>query len=181
MLRLILAIVAAVNFYAAYVFFFTPEAISGLYALPVDDLHTFFAMTIGALVSVFGLGALMAFFRPLKYGAIIIMLLLMHFTVFLIDVIVLARGQMLWQVIVPEMVYFLIVSTALVRWYPTESQESQDRKEKKETQERKKQEIPANANSSAESLVEEKEEKDTKEASAVARVTSNKNEAHGEE
>ena len=75
-------------------------------------------MVVGALLSVFGLGALLAFFRPVKYGSIVIMLVLMHFMIFLIDVIVLARGQMTWQSILPEMVYFLIMSTALVRWYP---------------------------------------------------------------
>ncbi len=84
----------------------------------MDNFHRFLTMTIGALISVFGLGAILPIVKPLKYGAIIIMLLLMHFTIFLIDVVTLARGQMPWNVIVPEMIYFLVVSTALVRWYP---------------------------------------------------------------
>lgn len=119
MIRIVLAIVATFNFYAAYLFFLTPEIIGVWYQLPpIDNAHRFLTMTVGALLSVFGLGALLAFFRPVKYGAIIIMLLLMHFMIFLIDVIVLSRGEMSWQSIVPEMVYFLVVSTALVRWYP---------------------------------------------------------------
>ena len=117
-LRIILLVVCAANFYGAYVFFATPEVISQMYGQPMDNFHTFLAMTIGALLSVFGLGALLPVFKPLKYGAIIIMLLLMHFTIFLIDVVVLARGQIPWNTIVPEMIYFLVVSTALVRWYP---------------------------------------------------------------
>jgi hypothetical protein len=119
MIRVVLAIVAAANFYAAYLFFFTPEIIAVWYQLPpIDNAHRFLTMVVGALLSVFGLGALLAFFRPVKYGSIVIMLVLMHFMIFLIDVIVLARGQMTWQSILPEMVYFLIMSTALVRWYP---------------------------------------------------------------
>lgn len=119
MIRIVLATVATANFFAAYLFFFTPEIFADIYQLQaLDNAHTFLTMTVGALLSVFGLGALLAFFRPLKYGSIIIMLLLMHFMIFVIDVIVLARAQMPWKVIVPEMVYFLVVSTALVRWYP---------------------------------------------------------------
>lgn len=78
----------------------------------------FLTMTVGGMFSAFGLGALLAFFRPVKYSSVIVVLLIMHFTIFLVDVIVLARGQMPWKIIVPEMVYFLVISTALVRWYP---------------------------------------------------------------
>ena len=123
MLRLVLAIVAGANLYAAYLFFFTPEVISVWYnLLPIDNVHRFLTMIIGALLSVFGLGALLALLRPAKYGAIIIMLLLMHFMIFVIDVIVLARGEMPLRSVVPEMIYFLVVSTALVRWYPSGKQ-----------------------------------------------------------
>lgn len=121
MIRLILTVVAIANFYAAYIFFISPEVISYIYQIPpLDNVHSFFTMVIGALLSVFGFGAVLAFFKPRKYGSIIIMLLLMHFMIFLIDVIVLARGQMPWKSVVPEMTYFLIISTALVRWYPGE-------------------------------------------------------------
>ena len=123
MIRIILAIVATANLYAAYIFFISPEIIAYIYRIPpLDNVHSFLTMIIGALLSVFGLGAILAFFRPRKYGSIIIMLLLMHFMIFLIDVVVLARGQMPWKAVVPEMVYFLIISTALVRWYPVEVQ-----------------------------------------------------------
>ena len=129
MIRIILAIVAAANFYAAYLFFMTPEIIGIWYTLPpIDNTHRFLTMIIGALLSVFGLGALLAFFRPVKYWSIIIMLLLMHFMIFLIDVIVLARGQMLWQSIVPELIYFLVMSTALVRWFPVKKKKKDEEK-----------------------------------------------------
>lgn len=119
MLRLVLTVVAAANFYAAYLFFFTPEFIGVWYTLPpIDSTHRYLTMIVGSLLSVFGFGALIAFFRPVKYGPIIIMLLLMHFMIFVIDVVVVSRGDMPWQAIAPEMIYFLIVSTALVRWYP---------------------------------------------------------------
>ncbi|MDA0376409.1 MAG: hypothetical protein O3A80_03830 [bacterium] len=125
MIRIILAIVASANFYAAYLFFMTPEIIGVWYVLPpIDNTHRFLTMVVGALLSVFGLGALLAFFRPVKYSSIIIMLLLMHFMIFLIDVIVLSRGQMQWQSMLPELVYFLIISTAMVRWFPVKKKEA---------------------------------------------------------
>ncbi|MDP6561343.1 MAG: hypothetical protein QF793_00280 [Candidatus Peribacteraceae bacterium] len=128
MIRIILAIVAAANFYAAYLFFFTPEIIGVWYVLPpIDNTHRFLTMIIGALLSVFGLGALLAFFRPAKYWSIIIMLLLMHFMIFLIDVIVLSRGQMQWQSMIPEIVYFLVISTAMVRWFPVKKKKKEEK------------------------------------------------------
>ncbi len=127
MIRIILAIVAAANFYLAYLFFLTPEMFGEIYQLEaLDNAHRFLTMTVGGMFAAFGIGAILAFFRPVKYGSIIIMLLLMHFTIFLVDVIVLARGQMEWRIIVPEMIYFLIISTALVRWYPIKKKERGD-------------------------------------------------------
>jgi len=135
MIRLILLVVATANFYAAYIFFISPEVISYIYQIPpLDNVHSFFTMVIGALLSVFGFGAVLAFFRPRKYGSIIIMLLLMHFMIFLIDVIVLSRGQMPWKSVVPEMTYFLIISTALVRWYPTEVENKEVENGKRKTE-----------------------------------------------
>lgn len=118
-LRSVLILVSAANLYVAYLFFTSPETLSAMYGLsPATDVQQYLTMTIGALLGVFGLGALLPFFRPLQYGTIILMLLLMHFSIFLIDVVVLSRGLMDWQILLPEMLYFLVVSTALVRWYP---------------------------------------------------------------
>lgn len=130
MIRLVLLVVCAANMYAAYIFFMTPNMVADIFQLPpLDNVHQYLTMIIGALFSVFGLGALLAFARPRKYGSIIIMLLLMHFMIFLIDVIVLSRGQMPWKAVLPEMVYFLIVSTALVRWYPVSAPKKVEKKE----------------------------------------------------
>jgi len=59
----------------------------------------------------------------------------MHFMIFLIDVIVLSRGQMQWQSMLPELVYFLIISTAMVRWFPVRRKETKETKETEETEE----------------------------------------------
>ena len=84
----------------------------------MDAMHRFLAMVIGALLGVFALGALLAFLLPKKYGTIIVMLLLMHFSLFLIDVVNLSRGDMALRALVPEMLYFLVISAALVRFTP---------------------------------------------------------------
>ena len=142
MIRIILAIVAAANFFLAYLFFLTPEVIAEIYQLEIlDNAHRFLTMTVGGMFAAFGLGALLAFLRPVKYGSIIIMLLIMHFTIFLVDVIVLARGQMPWKIIVPEMLYFLVISTALVRYYPVRKKEAKEAKEAKEEKEAKELEV----------------------------------------
>jgi len=118
-LRVILALVALSNVYFAYLFLMKPEAVIELYQFQaIDGVHQYLAMTVGALLSVFAVGALFPLVRPLKYGSIIIMLLLMHFSIFLVDVILLSRGVMRVFTLLPEMIYFLVISTALVRYYP---------------------------------------------------------------
>lgn len=129
-LRIILAIVFLSNLYFAYVFFTQPESIAEIYQIElIDAVHQYLAMTVGALLGVFALGALLPLFRPLKYGSIIIMLLLMHFSIFLVDVILLSRAAMSWTVLVPEMIYFLVISTLLVRYYPIREKAPKEVKE----------------------------------------------------
>ncbi|MBM3231106.1 hypothetical protein FJZ28_02145 [Candidatus Peregrinibacteria bacterium] len=129
-LRLVLALVCTGNLSVAYLFFFSPDVVSSLFRLPPPtEVQQYLTMTIGALIGVFGVGGLLPLFKPLKYGAIIWMLLLMHFSIFLIDVVVLSRGLMDWKIVVPEMLYFLLVSTALVRWYPLGSIEGTKKEE----------------------------------------------------
>jgi len=105
MLRLVLLVVALENFFFAYRFFFTPQTIGAIYKMPVlSGTEEYLTMAIGAFLAVFGLGAILPLLKPLKYGAIILMLLLMHFLVFLVDVIVLSRSLMDWKILAPEMV-----------------------------------------------------------------------------
>ena len=118
-LRITLLIVIIANLSFAYIFLVDPERLSAIYGLQVvDPMHQYLAMTVGAFLGVFALGALLAFLLPHKYGTIIVMLLLMHFSIFLIDVTLLARGTLALRILVPELIYFLIISSALVRFYP---------------------------------------------------------------
>ena len=114
----------------------------------VDAVHRSLSMSIGALLAVFALGAVLAFLRPQKYGAIIIMILLMHFSVFLIDVVIIAQGDMPFGTLFPEIAYFLIISTALVRWYPVKGKEeseaeAEEEPEKKDVEPEEKEEPEA--------------------------------------
>lgn len=118
-LRVILAFVVLANACLAYMFIVKPEAVIEMYQFQaIDGVHQSLAMTVGALLSVFAVGALFPLVKPLKYGSIIIMLLLMHFSVFLVDVILLSRGVLHLLTVLPEVIYFLVISTALVRYYP---------------------------------------------------------------
>lgn len=124
LLRLTLLVVVMANLALAYVFFFQPELLANTFQLEIlDEVHQYFAMTVGSLLMVFALGALFPLVRPLKYGSIIIMLLLMNFSIFITDVVLLARGGLSFTILIPEMMYFLVVSTALVRYYPIRAKE----------------------------------------------------------
>lgn len=135
-LRIVLAIVFLANLYFAFIFIANPESVAEIYQMEIlDTVHQYLAMTVGALLGVFALGALLPFVKPLKYGSIIIMLLLMHFSIFLVDVVLLSRGALSWTILLPEMIYFLLISTALVRYYPIRLKEIEEIEEKKEIEE----------------------------------------------
>ncbi len=126
-IRVILALVVLANAYFAYLFFLRPELVIEMYQFQaIDAVHQYLSMTVAAFFMVFACGALVPLVRPVKYGSIIIMLLLMHFSIFLVDVVLLAQGVMRFTTLLPAMAYFLIISTLLVRFYPIRIKEKRD-------------------------------------------------------
>jgi|GEM_PF-866987 len=120
-LRLTLLVVLLSLVITVLVLFGAPELIARFYpgtAFP-DTAHRHLLMAIGAMSMVFTVGTLLAFFRPVKNAGIVTLLILMHFGIFVMDVVLLAQGTDLpWRYLLPEMAYALIVCTLLVRFYP---------------------------------------------------------------
>jgi hypothetical protein len=122
-LRVILLIAVIVNVSWGYLFSFTPSLVEVLYGLrPKDDLHIFLSMSRGAFFFLLGLVALLGFLRPRGLKSLTLVLIVAYFFLFLVDVIILARGMMHLQKLLPEMVYFILVGAALVRFYPTKEE-----------------------------------------------------------
>ncbi|MDD4628840.1 MAG: hypothetical protein PHE68_05645 [Candidatus Peribacteraceae bacterium] len=118
-LRVVLALAFLLNLTWANLFSFAPRMVERLYRLPlVDGLTTYFAMSRGAAFFVLAIISLLALLKPRSFRVMTLVLLIAYFCLFLVDVIVLARGQMSFGVLLPEMVAFVILSGALVRFYP---------------------------------------------------------------
>lgn len=119
-LRGALLFITLVMFIAAYIFLFQLNLLRPFYGSNFPDTaHLHMAMLLGALCLVFSMGSLMAFLSPVKRSGIVMTLILVHFMVFLVDVIIMARGSVLpLYILVPEMVYCLAVCTVLIRYYP---------------------------------------------------------------
>jgi hypothetical protein len=120
-LRAILLFVALATFGYGYLFLFEPGVIGWFFDIEgyPDVAHVHLSMSVGVLLLVFAIGALLAMFRPLKSGCMITMLILLHFAIFLFDVVLLAIGSVIpmWFLL-PEMGYTLLVSILLIRFFP---------------------------------------------------------------
>ncbi len=116
-LRAVLFIACAINLSFASLFFFSPSLVERLYGIPLTDpLHYYFSLQHGALFFVLAALALLAFLRPEGFRLLSLALLLHLFALFVADVVLLARGIMPFTVLLPEMVYFVLMSGALIRF-----------------------------------------------------------------
>lgn len=123
-LRVVLAIAFAVNVTWGYMFAFTPSLVERLYGFPLlDDLHAYLSLSRGAIFFFLAVAALLAALKPHAFRVLTLLLLIAYFLLFLVDVIVLARGRMSIGHLLPEMAYFLLIGAALVRFSPLTREE----------------------------------------------------------
>ncbi len=122
-LRLTLAIALVFTLYFAYVMLFTSPMLLDIYDLTeVDPMHRYLSMVGGSLLVVIAVTTLLAFLQPLKYVNLIIVLILYHLARFVVDLILIAQGNTPWNILGPEMVYFLVVCGALIRFFPSKAE-----------------------------------------------------------
>jgi len=118
-LRVVLAVTLAVNFSWGYMFCFTPSLVGRLYGLPLtDDMHLFLSLSRGACFFFLAALSLLGLLRPRGFRVIALLLAVAYLFLFLVDVIMLSWGKMELMKLLPEMAYFLLISAALVRFYP---------------------------------------------------------------
>ena len=135
-LRTVLAIILLVNAAFGYILLFAPSFLEKLYGFQlIDSTHEYLAMGMGALLIVLAIGALLAFLNPVKYTGTITLLILSYFALFVVDVVLLAQSKMPVSRLMPEMVYFLLICTALIRFYPSKEKVEEVKEEKEEEEE----------------------------------------------
>lgn len=118
-LRVVLALALVLNLTWANLFAFAPALVERLYGLPLlDGLHAYLALSRAAAFLLLAVVSLLALLRPVGFRAMTIVLLLAYFCFFIVDVIVLVRGQMTFGALLPEMVAFVLLIAGLVRFVP---------------------------------------------------------------
>lgn len=119
LLRLILFVTFLFNAFFGYLFIVNPHAVSGYLNVPVlDTLHLYLFLGIGAFLIALAVGSLLTILNPPKHSSVILILILSYFGFFVVDVVVIARGQFGFAKLLPEMVYYIIFCTLLIRGYP---------------------------------------------------------------
>lgn len=118
-LRVILAFALILNLVWANLFAFAPDLVARLYGLPlVDGMHAYLAWSRAAAFLFLAIVSLLALMRPVGFRAMTVVLIAAYFCFFLVDVIMLARGQMGFGALLPEMVAFVLLIAGLVRFMP---------------------------------------------------------------
>lgn len=142
-LRTTLAFVFLLSLYFSYMMLFDPSMLMEIYDVSVfDAMHSYFSMVAGAMLTVIAIGAALAFLQPVKYANIVMLLVIYHLARFVVDVILLAQGQILIRLLLPEMVYFLFMCAALIRYFPVrikkpEEEDPESEKKKPESEPKK--------------------------------------------
>ena len=120
---LLVAIGVATIAYAS-IFIAQPMVLTRLFAdIELDSFHMHLARMAGSLLALFGVGACIASVNPRKYTGLIIILILMFLSIFVLDIITIARGQVSFQTLLPEMGFALAGALALVRFFPSREEE----------------------------------------------------------
>ncbi len=118
-LRVILAIAFILNLTWANLFAFAPSLVERLYGLPLlDGLHAYLALSRAAAFLLLAVVSLLAFLRPVGFKALTVVLIVAYFCFFLVDVVMLARGQMSFGALLPEMVAYVLLMAGLIRFVP---------------------------------------------------------------
>lgn len=118
-LRVVLALALVLNLAWADMFAFAPDLVARLYGLPLrDGMHAYLSMSRAAVFLLLAIVSLLALMRPVGFRAMTIVLIVAYFVFFLVDVIILARGQLTFTALLPEMIAYVLLMAGLVRSVP---------------------------------------------------------------
>jgi hypothetical protein len=118
-LRPLLFLVAAAHIAAAILLFLRPLWVYGWFGVSaLDSGHIALAAFSGGLLLVFAAAAVMAMIRPQSYQSVIVLLLLEHFTGFLVEVILVSRGFFQLIPFLLDASYMVLIIVGLIRFFP---------------------------------------------------------------
>ena len=127
-LRIVLALALVLNLTWANMFAFAQDLVTRLYGLPlVDGMHAYLALSRAAAFLLLAIVSLLALLRPVGYRVMTLVLLIAYFCFFLLDLIVLVRGQMTAGALLPEMIAYVLLMAGLVRFVPFQTQSTPPR------------------------------------------------------
>lgn len=122
-LRVILGLALILNLTWANLFAFAPGLIERLYGLPlIDGMHAYLALSRAAAFLLLAVVSLLALLKPVGFRVMTVVLLIAYFCFFLLDVMVLVRGQMTVSALLPEMIAFVLLMAGLVRFVPFQNE-----------------------------------------------------------
>lgn len=120
-LRVTLLIIAGVLLSMAWFCMAYPSFFTRFYQVTAfpDSAHSHLLIILGTLLLVYAAGAIFAAMRPVRNNGIVLLLIVLHFALFVVDIVLLARGAALpLRYVLPEMLYVLLMCTLLIRYYP---------------------------------------------------------------
>jgi len=136
MLRIILVFSFVLTVYFAYVMLIDLSTFEEIYAVTqLDPMHLYLSKVGGGVLLVLAIGMGLAFLQPVKYASIVLLTIIYHFVRFVVDVVLLAQGSIAVMVLLPEMVYFVVVCAALIRYFPVKKKEVEESEEADESEE----------------------------------------------
>ena len=121
-IRLTLLIIALVYFLSAYLHIFSPQTLEPVYSGTVigSGSNAYLLMLTGTLFLTLGLGSIFAFFKPIENAGVIMMLIFANFAIFIVNIVMLAKGASVsWVYKIPETIYLALVTGLLIRYFPT--------------------------------------------------------------
>lgn len=120
-LRVTLLAVAGVLLATAWFCMAYPRFFARFYQVTAfpDNAHSHLLIIVGTVLVVYAAGAVLAALRPVRNSGIVLLLIALHFAVFVTNIVLLARGAALpLRYALPEMLYVLLICTLLIRYYP---------------------------------------------------------------
>ena len=126
MLQIILLALSALFLIGSYLMAFMPEmmiTMSYPAVANVDIAHMHMTKVLAVFCIVFAVGMIFAAMSPRKNTGIIKLVALLHFGIFVLDLILLVRGEGPGTVmLLVEMVYAIVIAGALLRLHPKNDQ-----------------------------------------------------------
>lgn len=125
-LRTTLVVIALVHLVMGYLFLTQQLRIASYYGFEqIDTLHAYFFMMVGTSMLAIAVASFFAFLKPLKNSGIILLLIFIHFSFFVGDVVIFSWGFLPIMKLLPEMVLSVALCVVLIRFFPKDGKDEE--------------------------------------------------------